>query len=79
MEKTQAEVAQQLRDALTKLGKIEAEQDAQAALIKKLIDAAGNQPNATAELTAAADALSAELEVSDAKVADAAAEAKRKN
>jgi len=71
MAKTQAEVAQQLRDALAKLAKIETEQDSQAKLIKDLIDAAGAQPNATEELTTAADALSAELELSDAKVDDA--------
>lgn len=75
MAKTQAEVAQQLRDALAKLGKIETEQDNQALLIKALLEAAANQPNASDELTAAADALSAELEVSDAKVDDAAAPA----
>jgi hypothetical protein len=71
MAKTQAEIAQQLRDALAKLGKIESEQDKQAQLIKDLLEAAGNQPNATPELTEAADALTAELEVSDAKVDDA--------
>jgi hypothetical protein len=73
MAKTQAEIAQQLRDALAKLGKIESEQDKQAQLIKDLLEAAGNQPNATPELTEAADALTAELEVSDAKVEDQAA------
>jgi len=73
MAKTQAEIAQQLRDALAKLSKIETEQDNQALLIKALLEAAANQPNASDELTAAADALSAELEVSDAKVDDAQA------
>jgi len=73
MAKTQAEVAQQLRDAVAKLKKIESEQDSQAALIKALLEAAANQPNATDELTSAADALSAELDVSDAKVDDATA------
>jgi len=71
MAKNQAEVAQQLRDALAKLKKIETEQDSQAALIKTLLEAAANQPNASEELTSAADALTAELEVSDAKVDDA--------
>jgi len=71
MAKTQTEVAAQLVEALAKLKKIETEQDSQAKLIKDLIDAAGSQPNATEELTTAADALSAELELSDAKVDDA--------
>jgi len=70
MAKNQTEVSQQLRDALAKLKKIETEQDKQAALIKALLEAATNQPNASDELTAAADALTAELEVSDAKVDD---------
>ena len=73
MAKTQEDIAQQLRDALAKLKKIETEQDNQAALIKALLEAASNQPNASEELTSAADALSAELEVSDAKVDDATA------
>jgi len=70
MAKNQTEVSQQLRDALAKLKKIETEQDNQAALIKALLEAAANQPNASEELTSAADALTAELEVSDAKVDD---------
>lgn len=58
--KSQAELAQQLRDISTTLNQVAVEEDAMQATIVTLNTALANQPAVTDDLQAAADALTAQ-------------------
>lgn len=69
--KTQAEIAADLRNAVTTINKIGDETDKLKQTVADLQAAVANQPNATQELQDAAQAVSDQLKVVDDKVPDA--------